>query len=200
MMTSRLPRKPFQHLADGGAVGGRHQLDGVFRQAGGLQPLDQAGMDGGGRIERIRAAAQDHRIAGLEAERTGIGRHVRSALIDDADDAERRAHALDMQAVRPVPFGDHVADRIAEFGDFANAVGHGADARRIERQPVHEGGGKPGLMAIRDVDGIGVENVLLARKDRLGHGKQRGVLGGGAGDGQRSGGGAGACGLSVPSN
>ena len=145
MMTSRLPRKPFQHLADGGAVGGRHQLDGVFRQVGGLQPLDQAGMDGGGGIERIRAAAQDHRIAGLEAERAGIRRHVRPALIDDADDAERRAHALDMQAVRPVPCGDDVADRIAEFGDFADAVGHGADARRVELQPVHEGGRKPGL-------------------------------------------------------
>ena len=128
-----------QHLADGGAVGGRHQLDGIFRQAGRLQPFDQAGMDGGGRIERIRAAAQDHRIAGLEAERAGIRRHVRPALIDDADDAERRAHALDMQAVRPVPCGDDLADRIA-------AVRRSRGCRRPWRgcapgqlQPVHEG-------------------------------------------------------------
>ena len=63
-------------------------------------------------FERIRAAAQDHRIAGLEAERAGVGRDVRPALVDDADDAERRAHALDMQAVRPVPCGDHLADRV----------------------------------------------------------------------------------------
>ena len=110
--------KPLQHLADGGAVGGRHQLDGVFRQAGGLQALDQAGMDGGGRIERIRTAAQDHRIAGLETERAGIRRDVRPALIDDADDAERRAHAFDVQAVRPVPGGNHVADRIAAVRRF----------------------------------------------------------------------------------
>ena len=34
-----------QHGADGGAVGGRHELDRVGRQAGGTQALDQAGMD-----------------------------------------------------------------------------------------------------------------------------------------------------------
>ena len=104
--------KALQHLADGGAVGGRHQLDRIFRQSRFDEPFDEAGMDGRRGIERIRAAAQDHRIAGLEAERAGVGRHVRPALVDDADDAERRAHALDLQPVRPVPFGDHLADRI----------------------------------------------------------------------------------------
>ena len=53
--------------------------------------------------EALGAAAQDRGIAGLEAERAGIGRHVRAALVDDADDAERHAHALDRQAVRPRP-------------------------------------------------------------------------------------------------
>jgi len=37
--------KPFQHLADGGPVGCRHELDGVFRQAGRLQPFHKAGVD-----------------------------------------------------------------------------------------------------------------------------------------------------------
>ena len=40
-----------QHLADGRAVGGRHELDRVLRQAGRLQALDQAGMDGARRNE-----------------------------------------------------------------------------------------------------------------------------------------------------
>ena len=61
-------------------------------------------------------------IAGLQAERAGIGRDVGAALEDDADDAERRAHALDVQAVGAVPFGDHFADRIGQFGDGADAV------------------------------------------------------------------------------
>jgi hypothetical protein len=87
-------------------------------------------MDGARRIGGIRAAAQDHRIAGLEAERAGIGRHVRAALIDDADDAERRAHAFDLQPVRAVPGGDDRADGIGQFGDGANAVGHGLHALR----------------------------------------------------------------------
>ena len=119
-----------QHLADGGAVGRRHELDRVLGQAGRLQALDQAGMDGARGIERIRAAAQDHGVAGLQAQRAGIGGHVGAALVDHADDAERRAHALDVQAVRPVPCGDHLADRIGQRGDRRDAVGHGRDARR----------------------------------------------------------------------
>src|SRR5919108_661280 len=92
------------HLADRGAIGGRHELDSVFRQLRRLQAFDQAGMDSGRRIERVRASAQDHRVTRLEAQRAGIGCHVRPALIDDPDHAERRAHTLDMEAVRPVPF------------------------------------------------------------------------------------------------
>ena len=51
----------------------------------------------------LRAAAQDRGIAGLEAQRAGIGGHVRPAFVDDADDAERHAHALDGHAVGPRP-------------------------------------------------------------------------------------------------
>ena len=42
-----------------------------------------------------RAAAQDHGIAGLQAQRAGIGGHIGAAFEDHADDAERHAHALD---------------------------------------------------------------------------------------------------------
>ena len=51
----------------------------------------------------FRAAAQDRRIAGLQAQHRGVGRHVRAALVDHADHAERHAHALDRHAVRPRP-------------------------------------------------------------------------------------------------
>ena len=79
-------------------------------------------MDRGGASMRIRAAAQDHGVAGLERQRTGVGGDVRAALEDDADDAERRAHALDVEAVRPVPFGDDRADRIGKRGDLLERV------------------------------------------------------------------------------
>ena len=67
-------------------------------------PLDQAGVDGGAGEAALRAAAQDHRIGRLQAQRARIGRHVGTALVDDADDAQRHAHALDPQAVGPRPF------------------------------------------------------------------------------------------------
>jgi hypothetical protein len=38
-MTSMIAAEPAQHLADGGAVGRRHELDRVFRQAGATQAL-----------------------------------------------------------------------------------------------------------------------------------------------------------------
>ena len=60
-------------------------------------------MDRAAGAETVRAAAQDHRVAGLQAQRAGIGGDVGAALEDHADDAERRAHALDGQAVRPLP-------------------------------------------------------------------------------------------------
>ena len=39
--------EPRQHLADGGAVAGRHELDRIGRQPGPSQALDQAGVDAG---------------------------------------------------------------------------------------------------------------------------------------------------------
>ena len=44
----------------------------------------------------LRAAAQDRGVAGLEAQRAGVGGHVGAALVDDADHAERHAHALEL--------------------------------------------------------------------------------------------------------
>src|SRR5690606_33778783 len=81
-----------QHLANGGAVGGGHQLDRILGQAGGFEPLDQAGVDRLRRIGAVGAATQNHGITRLEAERAGISRHVWAALVDDADDAERRPY------------------------------------------------------------------------------------------------------------
>ena len=110
-----------EHVADGGAIGRRHQLDAGLRQARGAQARDQAGVDRGARVVALAAAAQDRRVAGLEAQRAGVAGHVRPALVDDADDAERHAHALDPQAVRARPLRDHRADRIRQRRDLLDA-------------------------------------------------------------------------------
>ena len=133
--------EPGQHLADGGPVGHRHHLDRRFRQAGAHQPARQRGMDGKVGADRVGAAAQDHRVAGLKAQRAGIRRHVGPALVDHADDAERRAHALDMQPVRPVPGGDHRAYRIVQRRHRLDAGGNRLDALLCQRAAVEIGGG-----------------------------------------------------------
>ena len=52
----------------------------------------------------------------------GVGRHIRPRLVDDADHAERHAHAGNLQAVRPRPARHHLADRIGKRRHLAQAV------------------------------------------------------------------------------
>ena len=125
-----------EQVADGRAVGGRHELNTGGRQTRGLQSRDQTGMNGAARMHALRAAAQDGRVAGLQAQRARIAGHVGTALVNDADDAERHAHARDVEAVGPRPARDLGADRIWQRGDFFDALRHGLDAFLIEREPV----------------------------------------------------------------
>ena len=54
-------------------------------------------MDGAARMMALRAAAQDHRIAGFETQGAGIRCYIGPAFINDADDAKGHAPTLDMQ-------------------------------------------------------------------------------------------------------
>ena len=105
---------------------------------GRAQALDHRGVDRPVRAVAVRAAAQDRGIAGLEAQRAGVGGDVRPALVDDADDAERHAHALDGHAVRPRPALRHRADRIGERAHHVEPVRHRGDALVVEREAVEE--------------------------------------------------------------
>ena len=107
-----------QHHAHRGAIGGRHHLHRVDRQARGCQSLVQAGDDRGRRMQAFLAAAQDGGIAGLEAQAAGIGGDVRPAFVDDADHPQRRAHAGDVEPVGPRPARHFDADRIGQRGDL----------------------------------------------------------------------------------
>ena len=132
-----------QHGADEGAVGGGGDLHRGLRQAGGAQPVDHAGMDGGGAAGALRPAAQDHRVAGLQAERGGIGRHVRPALEDHADDAERLGDAADAAARSAASHS--ASTRPTGSGSAATSsrpLGHRLDPGGGQGQAVLEGGGE----------------------------------------------------------
>ena len=129
-----------QHVADRGAVGRRHQLDADSAASPPpRRPSTQAGMDGGIGMAALRAAAQDHGVAGFQAQRAGVGGHVGAALVDDADHAQRHPHALDpagrwaaCHSAATVPIGSGSCD------DVLDAAGHRLDALPIERQPIEQ--------------------------------------------------------------
>ena len=69
------------------------------------------------RLDRMasRAAAQDDRVAALQAQRHGVGRDVGAALVDHRDHAERHARAHDLEPVRAgVRPPSIVADRVGQ--------------------------------------------------------------------------------------
>ena len=144
------------------------------RQARLLQALAHRLRDGARGAEALRAAAQDRGIAGLEAERARIRRHVRAALEDDADDAERRRDALDRQAVRPLERGEHAADRIGQRGDALDGRRpwlRGARGSSVSRSM--NAALCPLAPRIRQVVGVGGEDRPARRaRMRVGHGAQ----------------------------
>ena len=179
-----------QKDADRGPVAGRHALDRGLRQADLAQPRLQALQDRGRGVKALRAAAQDRRVARLQAQAAGVRGHVGAALVDDRDDPERHRDAGDLEAVGPLPLGQHAPHRVGEAGDGLEAIGHGLDARRVERQAVEHGAAQPLGPRRLHVLGVGGQEVGDAAAQGLGGGLQRPRLGPGVGVGELGGGGA----------
>ena len=151
----------FEHLADGRAIRRADQLDGSFRQTGLLQARFQRRVNRHRRTQRFRSAAQDHRVAGFQAQRAGIGGHVGPALIDDADDADGRGNARDIETVRLLPTRQFAADGIGQSSDVFETFRHGFDAAVVEKEPITHGGRE--IVCGFQVFGVGSENVCGVR-------------------------------------
>ena len=129
-----------------------------FGQAGFAQSLHQAFMDRAAGTETVGAAAQDHGVAGFQAQHAGVGRDIGAAFENHGDDAERHADALDGHAVRALPAFGHDADGIGDVAHGHDAVGHRVDARLRQRQAIDEGGTFAAGARFRDILGIGGED------------------------------------------
>ena len=119
-------------------------------------------MDRRGGMEAVGAAAQHHGVAALQAQRAGVGGDVRPALVNDADDAERRRHSLDLQAVRPLESRQDASDRIGQGGDVLEPARDCLDALGIEREPVEKGGGEALGVRLGQIARIGGQDFALA--------------------------------------
>ena len=142
----------------------------------------------------FRTAAQDRDIAGLERERARIRRHIGAAFIDDADHADGRGDARDVQTVGPRPARQFAANGIGQRRDILHALGHGFDARVIRapagpasRPPCRSPWPRPGrahwrrefrLCAARMARGGFAQRLGLGRVIGFAHGARRVARGG----------------------
>ena len=177
-----------QHGADRRAVRRRDKLDRMLRQAGGAKPRNERGMDGGVAAVGIGAAAQHGGVAGLQAQRARIRRHVGPALEDDADDAKRRAHPLDMKPVGAVPFRDDGTDRVRQIGDFLKRFRDRFEARFVQRAAVDHRPGRAGGLHAGDVSPVGGKDSRPAPPQFAGGCMERRILRLGRGIGEMRGG------------
>ena len=194
--------KPAQHLADGGAVGGRDDLDGVGGQAGaaaGPRPGRH-----GWRATSATLSEPPRRITALPDFRQSAPASAvtlgRLSKITPMTPSGVRTRAM-TQAVGPRPFGHHAADRIGQVGDGAQPVDDAVDALVGEQQPVEEG--RRNALARRRPrmsSALAARMASRWRVERVGGGRSaRACLRSAVGEGQHAGGGAGACGRSRPS-
>ena len=165
-----------QHVAHGSAIRDRHELNTFRGQSARCQSIQQAGMNGPIRKQALRPAAQDHGVARFEAKSPGVGRNVGPALINDANDTERHAYTLNVQAVRPIPLRRDRSHRVGERDDFFNAACDGFDTLRIESQPIQQGSAQLGNARRGHVSGIGFEDFASTGPNRRGGTSQRLIL------------------------
>ena len=99
-------------------------------QPGGLDGVAQHGDDRGVARAGARAAAQEHRVAGLQADAGRVGGDVGPGLVDHPDDAERHPHLAQLEPVGERAAADHLADRVGQAGDVAQPLGHRRPAGR----------------------------------------------------------------------
>src|SRR6185436_17018316 len=114
------------------------------------------------RAKGLAAAAQHDRVPRLEAQAGGVGGHVWTRLVDDADHAERYADLLDVEPVRPAPPADLLADRVGQGGDLFEPDRHRVDPTRVERQTVEKGRGDAGVAGARDVFTVCGDDLVRA--------------------------------------
>ncbi len=165
-----------QQIAHRLPIAGRQHLDRICGQTGTLDRIADDRENGGIRPRRVRAAAKDHRVAGLQAQRARVGRHVGARLVDDGNHSDRHAHASNQETIRARRLEEHLAHRVVERGDFFHGVGHLEYATLIECEAIDQGFGRSSRARIDHVSRVRADDLALARPQPVGHRTQCGVF------------------------
>ena len=163
-------------FADRLAVGGPDQLHHLLRQPrlGGAD--GQRLGDGLVRLDRLASAAEDHRVAGLQAEGGGIGGDVGTRLVDDGDDADRHALLENDETVGTAAAADATPDRIGQVGHLAQSADDAVYTLVGQRQAIQHGRHESGLPSGLEVELVGGLDQVTPRINRGGHGTQGAIL------------------------
>ncbi|KAF1858399.1 hypothetical protein Lal_00014910 [Lupinus albus] len=165
--------------ADGGAVRRLDDLHPVLRQAGAAQAFGDERRERAVAVDGFRTAAQDGGVAALDAQAGRVDRHVRARFVDDADDAQRHAHAAHLDARRAELEVRDFADRVGQRDDLAQAVDHRGDGLVGQRQAVQQRRFQAGGSRRFHVARVGgAEHVGVAFDG--GRDQQQGLVAGGA--------------------
>ena len=127
----------------------------------------------------LGGAAQDDRVARLDAQRRRVDRDVRARLIHDRDHAQRHAHLAHIQPIGQAPAIDHLADRVWQRNDLLHRAGDRLDPGLVQHEPVQQRVAQPGFRARLHVAGVGLQDLLRVRDQRPCNRRERRVLAGG---------------------
>jgi hypothetical protein len=128
------------------------------------------------RAQGLRAAAQDHRVARLHAERRGVHRDVRPGLVDDRDHTEWNPHAPHTEPVRPHAELAHRADRIRQRRDLAEPIHQRGPLVPSQLEAPQQRRGEPARRGIADVGAVRVQDPLARGLEPFGGAEQPAVL------------------------
>ena len=89
------------------------------------------------------------------------------------------------QPIGPGPLGQDTADRVGQRGDVLKPAGDGLEPRRIEREAIDQRGADFRPLGVRDILGIGGEDLVRPGAHRGGGGLKRARPGFSRGERQR---------------
>ncbi len=172
------------------ARGRRHDDHRLGREPSRRDGFADEGAERGVRSSGLLAAAEQDRVAALDAERGRVDGHVGARLVNHRDDAERDPDLAHRDPVRAALHPDDLADGIIEGGDLEHGVGDRGEARRVEAEPIdlrvgeasgargaevlfvggEERAPRPGGVVVPEARGDRLEHLVLlgAARDREG--------------------------------
>ena len=112
-------------------------------------------------MHTFRTAAQHCGVARLDTERGSVSSNIGTALINNANHAQRHGHPLDQQPIGSFPLSENPAQRIGHRDDRFDTSRNRLDTAGVKPQPVQHGRGQVALRSGVEVTLIGCQYFVL---------------------------------------